>query len=192
MDSLIWFYRLERIALVEVCMSMFACLGAPQQSYNVGIALFTIYSTHQRIGRINALSGVLHLVSFLADIIVLSVCADSWAAQRHEFAFSMALMIINLFIKAVALLVISLIYGQLGQSRIPIQYTAHQYARVYEEETELGETMSGGMTMDGAGETDRAHGYDGAEGQTPPGAQSTSMFSGYQAEAFNKLGKTSL
>jgi len=122
MDSLLWFHRLERIALVEVAFSMLACIGAAEQSYNVSLGMFLLYSAYSRVGKINATSGILHLLSFVADIVILTVYGDAWAVEKHAYAFSMAIIIVNLFVKAVALLVIILIYGELGNTRIPIQY----------------------------------------------------------------------
>jgi hypothetical protein len=64
-------------------------------------------------------------MSFVADIVILTVYGDRWAEEKHQSAFSMAIIIVNLFVKAVALLVIILIYGEMGNSRTPLQYYHH-------------------------------------------------------------------
>ena len=65
-------------------------------------------------------------MSFVADILVLTVYGDTWAVEKHAYAFSMSIIICNLFVKAVALLVIILIYGELGNSRLPLHYHYQQ------------------------------------------------------------------
>ena len=90
--------------------------------------MFLLYSAYSRTGKLNATSGVLHLMSFLCDIIILSVYGDTWAVEKRAYAFSLAMIIVNLFVKAVALLVVILIYGQLGNSRQPLSYPYHTSA----------------------------------------------------------------
>jgi len=129
MDSLLWFHRLERIALVEVGLGMLASIGAAEQSYNVSLGMFLLYSAYSRTGKLNATSGLLHLLSFVCDIIILSVYGDTWAEQKHAHIFSLAVIIVNLFVKAVALLVIVLIYGQIGNNRHPLHYHTMPYTQ---------------------------------------------------------------
>ena len=72
-------------------------------------------------------------MSFVADILVLTVYGDTWALEKHAYAFSMSIIIVNLFVKAVALLVIILIYGELGNSRLPIHYHYQQAAAAQQQ-----------------------------------------------------------
>lgn len=96
---------------------MLACLGGPQQSYNVAVGLFAVLACAMRSGVVNSRCGIIVLLSLIMDIIVLSVHGDSWNSYHHEYSFSLALVIMNLFVKIIMLLMIILIYGQLGSAR---------------------------------------------------------------------------
>ena len=91
--------------------------------------MFLLYSAYSRTGKTNATSGVLHLMSFVCDIIILSVYGDTWAEERRAYVFSLAVIIVNLFVKAVALLVIILVYGHVGNNRLPLSYHAVPYTQ---------------------------------------------------------------
>jgi hypothetical protein len=51
--------------------------------------------------RVNATCACLFLLSFVSDIAILSVYGDTWSNLKHEYAFSMAIVIVNLFVKSV-------------------------------------------------------------------------------------------
>lgn len=123
-DSELWFPRLEKLAFIQLSIAILGCIGASQQSYNVAVGVYTLFNVYTRVGRINASCGVFYLISFLADIIVLSVHGDSWASLHGVYSFSMAMIIINIFVKAVGLLMIILIYGELGYSMHTLQYNS--------------------------------------------------------------------
>lgn len=119
-DSQVWFPRLEKVAVFEIGLSMFACLGAPEQSYNVSLGFFLLYSAYMRIGRINVSCMLLHLVSFVADVLTLAVRSDSWARSGALTSLSLSLLIMLLFVKAVALLIMTLIHSELGDGNVSV------------------------------------------------------------------------
>lgn len=99
---------------------MFACLGAPEQSYNSALGFFLLYSSYARIGSINAKCMQLHLLSFVADMLSLAVRSDTWARSGTLTSLALALLILLLFVKCVALLIMVLIHGELGDSSVSI------------------------------------------------------------------------
>lgn len=121
-------------------LSMFACLGAPEQSYNGPLAFFLLYSSYMRIGRINVSCMLLHLLSFVADVLTLAVRSDVWARSGALTSLALALLIMLLFVKAVALLIMTLIHSELGDGNVSVtggigsaSYAAHggtNYAQV--------------------------------------------------------------
>ena len=86
-------------------------------------------------------------MSFVADIVILTVYGDRWAEEKHQSAFSMAIIIVNLFVKAVALLVIILIYGEMGNSRTPLQYL-HHYQQQQQQQHDYSTVNSTQLSMD--------------------------------------------
>ena len=108
------------------------------------IGLFLLYSAYTRTGKLNATSGVLHLLSFVCDIIILSVYGDTWAVEKRAYAFSLTIIIVNLFVKAVALLVIILVYGQLGNNRHPLAYHSLPYTQPAPHPSYYANTAGGG------------------------------------------------
>ena len=96
------------------------------------------------MGKLNASCGIFYLLSFLADIIMLSVRGDEWAVKSGVYSFSVAMIIINLFIKVVGLLLIILIYGELGQSTVSVltMNTGYNAANTAEDD-DLDEDLEG-------------------------------------------------
>jgi len=102
-------------------MSMFASLGAPSAgSYNCALGFFLLYSAYMRVGRINLHCLGLHLLSFVCDILALATRSDQWARQGSMAAFALALLILLLFIKCIALVMMTLIHGELGDSSMSL------------------------------------------------------------------------
>lgn len=102
-------------------MSMFASLGAPSAgSYNCALGFFLLYSAYMRVGRINLHCLCLHLLSFVCDILALATRSDQWARQGSMAAFALALLILLLFIKCIALVMMTLIHGELGDSSLSL------------------------------------------------------------------------
>lgn len=127
-DAAEWFSRLEKVSLCQCALAIVASLGAPQQSYNVSLSLFLLYSSYARSGRINAVSGILSLFSLVMDISLLSMYGEQWSDLKHEYALSMAMIIINLFIKSFAIFIIFLIYGELGLNHSTAFYLSQSMA----------------------------------------------------------------
>lgn len=182
--------------LLSSNLSLFAALG-----------MFLLYSAYSRTGKLNATSGVLHLMSFLCDIIILSVYGDTWAVEKRAYAFSLTVIIVNLFVKAVALLVIVLIYGHVGNSRLPLSYhtvaytqpTVHPsyYPSNVDETTGLNDTSIAaaeeGVARWGekGGGASGEHGGPVGYGMYGSGGGGVGFVDSYQADSFNQS-RTSL
>lgn len=95
---------------------MFSCLAAPQQSYNVAIGLFTLYSSYQRIGLINFHCLGMHVAALVIDILMLSLFADSWSRGRPLASLTLSVLLINLCIKSLGVLAMIVVHAELGQS----------------------------------------------------------------------------
>src|SRR4051812_45907457 len=126
-DASVWFPRLEKVALVEIVswpsasprsptppflslwlpsawcqgLSMFACLGAPEQAYNCALGFYVLNSAHVRVGRLNLQCMHLTLLSFVADVLALACCSDRWARAGALSSLALALLILLLFVKSV-------------------------------------------------------------------------------------------
>jgi len=105
--------NLEKVAFLELGFSMFACIGS-SQGYNVALAFFTLYSAYSRVGRINAVGLVAHVGSLLIDIVLLGLYGDHWSNAGHQYAFAMAMIIINLFVKCLGVGCMFFIFNDLG------------------------------------------------------------------------------
>lgn len=119
-DLVVWYPRLNRIAFVNLSLSLIASLGAVELSYNVAIALFLIYSCENRTGLVNVHAALILILSIVADLFAFGLYSDRWA--RHA-VISLTCGIANLLVKSTALLVMSLIYNELGISRVPLRYS---------------------------------------------------------------------
>ena len=165
--------------------------------------MFLLYSAYSRTGKLNATSGVLHLMSFVCDIVILSVYGDTWAVEKRTYAFSLTVIIVNLFVKAVALLVIILIYGHVGNSRHPLSYhtvpytqpTIHPsyYPSTVDETTGLNDTSIAaeeGVARYGE-KAGSGHGGPVGLGMYASGGGGVSFVDSYQTDSFGQS-KTSL
>jgi hypothetical protein len=119
-DLVVWYPRLSKIAFSNLSLSLIASLGATELSYNVAIALFVIYSCENRTGRVNAQAAFIILLSIVADIFAFGMYSDRWASHA---VISLTCGIVNLLVKFASLLVMSLIYNELGMSRVPLRYS---------------------------------------------------------------------
>ena len=103
MDEEKWSTRVEIVALVSFSVSMLHCFSVAAY-YNVSIALFALYSTYTRNGRINLSALYIVLVSLFIDIVYLGLYGKIDIDLKEQYSWGVAMMIINMFIK-VALVV---------------------------------------------------------------------------------------
>jgi len=112
--ALLWFPRLEKTALVQLGLASLTCLGAPEASYNIVLGGLQLWSSLVRVGRVNLLCMRLQLLSFGVDLLALATRSDAWAHKGLLSALSLALFILLLFVKSVALLCMLIIHGEVG------------------------------------------------------------------------------
>jgi hypothetical protein len=98
---------------------MLTCLGAPEASYNVVLALLLLWSSLVRVGRLNLLCMQIQVASFGVDVLALASRSDSWAHKGFMSSLGLALFIVLLFVKSVALLAMLIIHGEVGASNLP-------------------------------------------------------------------------
>jgi len=69
MDEEVCAQRLEKFGLASAALSLLAAIGI-QNNDNVALALFAVYSSYSRIGRINLVSAGLLVLSIIIDIVL--------------------------------------------------------------------------------------------------------------------------
>jgi len=112
-----WWRRLEKVAAAMTAIAMVACIGAPEQSYNATLALLLLVSASLRLPRLSAVLCCVVLFSFVCDLLLLSVRGRSWSHDGSwVFSFATAMLIINLLVKAIAIVSVVFLYGEVQES----------------------------------------------------------------------------
>uniref|UniRef100_A0A6U2Y5X0 Uncharacterized protein n=1 Tax=Lotharella globosa TaxID=91324 RepID=A0A6U2Y5X0_9EUKA len=110
----LWESRLEAIALAQIALSILGNVGVPSGA-NVAVGMFA-YLNSRKDARDLLISAAIHIGSILADIIMLCLHGSEWSSAGHEVAFGMSMIIINLFAKVAAILVMGMLFEEARSS----------------------------------------------------------------------------
>jgi len=108
-----WFERLEKIVYVELFFTILGSLGI-DVGYNVALAFFSLFVCHMATAKYNLINIMCTLLSLITDISLLGLHGSNWSSYGKEQAFGMGFLIITLVIKTLSLLVMVIIFSELG------------------------------------------------------------------------------
>jgi len=108
-----WCQKLEKVGVTIFVISCLGNIGV-HQAYNTVLGALMILIAYQRIGRLNAVTGVLVAVSLITDIAYLALRSSDWEKLTGEYQFGMATLIMTLLVKLVALGIMYFLYADLG------------------------------------------------------------------------------